>query len=109
MAKCGTTSGRLTFGQMYPLVGAALGQVDIIFVRSLCQADLWSDYPLVETSHGQMWYYFRQADLWSDVPSQDQALGQVDIFVRSLGQADLYSDVPPMRLWVRLTFHQTLC
>ena len=54
MAKCGTTSGRLTFGQMYPMV---------------------------ETSCGQVCYYFGQADLWSDGPptSPDEALGQVDI------------------------------
>ena len=25
-------------------------------------------YPLVETSHGQVWYYCEQAALWSDVP-----------------------------------------
>ena len=40
MTKFGTTSGRMTFGQIYPLV---------------------------KTSFSQVWYYFRQDDLWSDV------------------------------------------
>ena len=99
-------------------VGKALGQVDF-FVRSLGQADLWSDGPLVVTSYsqvcsylsqvdlwsdippvvtscGQVCSYFSQVDLWSYVPPLGEALGQVDIFVRSLGQADLWSDgLPP--------------
>ena len=54
-----------------PPVGEAFGQVDI-FIRSL-----------------------GQADLWSDIPPIGEALGQVDIFVRAFGQADLWSDVPP--------------
>ena len=57
--------------QMDPPIGEALGQVNI-FVRSL-----------------------GQADLWSDVPPVGEALHQVDSFVRSLSQADLWSDVPP--------------
>ena len=78
-------------------IGEASGQVDI-FVISLGQADLLVRHnPLVETSHGQVWYYFRQADLWSDVPPSGEASGQVDIFVISLGQADLWSDIPPGR------------
>ena len=31
------------------------------FVRSLGQADLWSDIPLVEASGDQEWYYVRSA------------------------------------------------
>ena len=61
-------------------IGDASGQVDM-FVRSL-----------------------GQADLWSDVPPIGETLGQVDIFVTSSGQADLWSDVTPkVRLQVRLT------
>ena len=43
-----------------PPVDEAFGQVDIFF-RSLGQADLWSDIPLVEASSDQEWYYFRSA------------------------------------------------
>ena len=65
-----------------PLSSEASGQVDI-FVRSLDQADLWSDVPLSSEASGQFWHFF----------------------FRSLGQADLQSDVPPaVRLQVRLTF-----
>ena len=96
MAKFGTTSGRMIFGQMYPPVEASCSQVWNYFG----QDNLWSDVPpnrhlvakfettsgrmtfgqmnspthptppipCVETSHGQVWYYFGLADLWSDVP-----------------------------------------
>ena len=86
---------RLIFGQMYPPIAEALGQVDI-FVRSSGQVDLWSDLPPVETFHGQVWYYIEQAVLgWPLVRCtlQDQASGQVDIFVRPSGQSDLWSDI----------------
>ena len=64
-------------------IGKASGQVDI-FVRSLGQADLWSDGPpMAETSCGKVCYYFSQVDLLSDVP-------------------------PTLRLWVRLTFLSNL-
>ena len=49
-------------------------------------------YPLVEISHGQVWYYFRQDDLWSDVPPQaETSCGQV---CYNFGQANLWSHVP---------------
>ena len=49
----------LHLGQMAP-IDEALGQIDI-FVRSLGQADLWSDVPPVVVSSGQEWYYVRSA------------------------------------------------
>ena len=48
------------------------------FTHYLCQAfpdtkyvkniNMKRHFPPVETSHGQVWYYFKYADLWSDVP-----------------------------------------
>ena len=71
MTKCGTTSCRLTFGQMCPLIGEAMGQINIFLSLQ------------VRLTFGQM------------SSPIGEALGQVDIFVRSLGQVDLWSDVPP--------------
>ena len=72
---------------MNPPIGEASGQVDM-FVRSLGQADHWSDVP--------------------NSPISEVSV-EVDMFVRSLGQTDLWSDVPPwMRLQIRLTFCHTL-
>ena len=48
----------LHLGQMDPPIDEASGQVDI-FVRSLGQADLWSDVPPVEASSGEEWYEVR--------------------------------------------------
>ena len=47
MVKFGTTAGQTDFGQMYPSpsIVEVSDQVDIS-VRSLGQADLWSDIPL---------------------------------------------------------------
>ena len=44
------------------------------FVRSLGQADLWSDEPPGRDICGQVCYYFGQADLWSGVPSSRETL-----------------------------------
>ena len=74
-----------------------MGKVDI-FVRSLGQADLWSDVPLQDQAMGQVNFLsdlWVRLDLWSDVIPQDQASGQVDIFVRSDAKISLQ---------VRLTF-----
>ena len=66
--------------QMDTPIDEALGQV-VIFVRSLGQADLWSDVP---PSHRGIW--------WPRV-----VLHQVSLtFGQPLGQADLWSDVPPV-------------
>ena len=46
------------------------------------------DTQLVETSHGQIWYYYEQADLWSDVPPSpplEASHGQVWYYIE---QAD---------------------
>ena len=89
VAKCVTTSIRLTFSQMYPQAETCCGQMCYYF----SQVDLWSDvppgrdilwpnvlllqsgWPLVrctrgETCCGQMCHYFSQVGLWSDVPPQ---------------------------------------
>ena len=68
--------------------------------------DLWSDVPSVETSHGQVWYYFGQDNLGQIYPQAETSCGQV---CYDFGQADLWSHVPPhpkIRLWVMLTCGQ---
>ena len=50
----------LQLSQTDPPIGEALGQVDI-FARSLGQADLLPDVPLIEASSDQEWYYIRSA------------------------------------------------
>ena len=64
MAKHGTTSSRLAFGQIDPPV---------------------------QTSHGLVWYYFGQADLWSDPPRIRPWVRLT--FDQSSGQGLLWSDV----------------
>ena len=55
---------RMTFGQTYPQQWHLVAKCVSTSVR------LTSDqmYPLAETSCAQVCYYFGQADLWSDVP-----------------------------------------
>ena len=76
---------------------------DVLFALSQMDPHSWGF-----RSGWHLWQIFRSGWPLVRCTPQDQALGQIDIFVRSLGQADLYSDVPPMRLWVRLIFHQTV-
>ena len=61
---------------------------------------LWShrpDYPKVETSHGQVWYYCDQAALWSDVPPpHDMRLQARFAFGQMSDQVNIMSDVPPI-------------
>ena len=69
MAKCGTTVSRLPFSQMYPLL---------------------------ETSHGQVWHYSEQADLQSDVtPHRCMRLQARFAFGQMSDQVNIMSDVPP--------------
>ena len=51
-------------------------------------------HPLVETSHGQVWYYCGQADLQSDVPPQTH---------ETSGQVFIWSDVRSGQHHVRCT------
>ena len=60
------------------------------FTHYLCQAfpdrkyvkniNMKKNTPLVETSHGQVWYYFEWADLWSDVPPSPHERHLMDKF-----------------------------
>ena len=58
---------RLTFGQMDPLLGEALGEVDILSYLQVRLTFGQMDPP-VATSCSQVCSYFSQVDLWSDVP-----------------------------------------
>ena len=99
---------RLTFGQMYP--PSLRLQVRLtFFVRSLGQADLWSD---VSPTRDILWpgaLLLWSGDLLSDVPP-----GQIHLVAKcyttaicvglTCGQMSL-----KMRLWVRLTFGHMYC
>ena len=62
-------------------------------------------YPLVETSHGQVWCYFRQDDLRSDYPRQRHLMAKcVTTLVRQTS-CHMYPH-PKIMIWVRLTFGQ---
>ena len=86
------------FALRWTPIGEALGQVDI-FVRSLGQADLWSDLPpSMIRLQVRLTFFVRsvcQADLWSDVPPVIKLWVRLTFFVKSLGQTDLWSDVLP--------------
>ena len=128
MAKCVTTSVRLTSGQTYPQ-DEALGQVDI-------WSDFGSGWPLVTcTPKMRLWVRLTFSQTGSGWPlvrctprqrhlmakcvttsvrltsgqtyPQDEALGQVDIWSDFGSGWPLVTCTPKMRLWVRLTFSQT--
>ena len=77
--------------------------------------------PLVETSHCQVWYYFRQDDLWSDVPRQRHLVIYIVTTLvrltsghmyphpktRLLGQVDIWSGFWSCRPLVKCTFPKT--
>ena len=64
VAKCVTTSVRLTSGQSTPWQRHLVAKCVTTLVR--LTADQM--YPLAETSCGQVCYFFGQVDHWSDVP-----------------------------------------
>ena len=84
-------------------IGTTSGQLDILvslWVRLTCD----QTYPLVETTHGHVSYYFGQADLWSDVlPSRDILCPSVVLSCKELGVQILYFfsfDVQPLEMQV---------
>ena len=85
----------------------ALDQVDI-FLRSLDQADLWSDVPPIVASSAQEWYYFRAA--WHLVSLCIRLIfGQMYPLVEATSGQDWYylrSAWHFVSLWVWLTFGQ---
>ena len=110
MTKDGTTSSRLTFGQMCPPAsyerhlmakfGTTSSRVtpgrDILWpcCDNFCHIDQMYPHPLVETAHGQVWYYCDQADLQSEVPHHMRHQARF-AFGQMSGQVNIMSDVPP--------------